>query len=93
MPRRIVSGALRSRRQPLPKMLTSLRLTVQVMSLMAATQAAVTRTPLATAFMLGLSASCSAHLSVLLPPVLVAAYLGVWASQLLSKETFFPYPK
>ena len=66
---------------------------VWVMSLMAATQAAVTRTPLATAFMLGLSASYSAHLSVLLPPVLIAAYVGVWASQLLSVDTFFPYSK
>ena len=55
------------------------------------TQASVTRTPLATVFMLGLSASCSAHLSVLLPPVIVAAYVGVWASQRLSKRTFFPY--
>jgi uncharacterized membrane protein YfcA len=41
--------------------------------------------------MLGLSAAYSAHLSVLLPPVIIASYLGVWVSQLLSKETFFPY--
>ena len=64
---------------------------VWVMSLMASTQASVTRTPLATVFMLGLSAAYSAHLSVLLPPVIIASYLGVWVSQLLSKETFFPY--
>ena len=62
-----------------------------VMCLMAATQASVTRTPLATVFMLGLSATASAQLSVLLPPVIVASYVGVWAAQLLSKETFFPY--
>jgi len=64
---------------------------VLVMSLMASTQASVTRTPLATVFMLGLSAAYSAHLSVLLPPVIVASYVGVWTAQLLSKETFFPY--
>jgi H+/Cl- antiporter ClcA len=64
---------------------------VVVMSLMASTQAAVTRTPLATVFMLGLSAAYSAHLSVLLPPVIIASYVGVWVSQLLSEDTFFPY--
>ena len=67
-------------------------LPVWVMSLMASTQASVTRTPLATVFMLGLSAAASAHLSVLLPPVIIAAYVGVWASRLLAKATFFPYP-
>ena len=45
---------------------------VWVMSLMASTQASVTRTPLATVFMLGLSAAASAQLSVLLPPVIIA---------------------
>ena len=64
---------------------------VVVMALMASTQASVTRTPLATVFMLGLSAAYSAHLSVLLPPVIIASYVGVWASQLLSTDTFFPY--
>lgn len=64
---------------------------VWVMCLMAATQASVTRTPLATVFMLGLSATCSVQLSVLLPPVIVASYVGVWAAQALSKDTFFPY--
>ena len=67
-------------------------LPVWVMSLMASTQASVTRTPLATVFMLGLSAAASAHLSVLLPPVIMAAYIGVWASRLIGKATFFPYP-
>ena len=97
----------------------------------------MTRTPLATVFMLGLSAAYSAHLSVilpqltvnpdpdpshshshshshsltpnpshscsptpnptptpkqvLLPPVIIASYVGVWVSQLLSEDTFFPY--
>ena len=41
--------------------------------------------------MLGLSATASAQLSVLLPPVIVAAYVGVWAAQALSTATFFPY--
>ena len=67
-------------------------LPVWVMSLMASTQASVTRTPLATIFMLGLSAAASAHLSVLLPPVIIAAYVGVWTSRLLGEATFFPYP-
>ena len=64
-----------------------------VMSLMAATQASVTRTPLATVFMLGLSAAASAQLSVLLPPVIIASYVGVWASRALSTATFFPYKR
>lgn len=66
---------------------------VWVMSLMAATQAAVTRTPLATVFMLGLSAAASAQLSVLLPPVIIASYVGVWVSRLLSDATFFSYKR
>ena len=60
---------------------------------MAATQASVTRTPLATVFMLGLSAAASAQLSVLLPPVIIAAYVGVWASRRLSAASFFPYKR
>jgi len=66
---------------------------VWVMSLMASAQASVTRTPLATVFMLGLSAAASAQLSVLLPPVIIASYVGVWVSQALSKKTFFPYKR
>lgn len=66
---------------------------VWVMSLMASTQASVTRTPLATVFMLGLSATACTQLSVLLPPVIIAAYVGVWASRLLSSKTFFPYKR
>ena len=67
---------------------------VWVMSLMAATQASVTRTPMATVFMLGLSAAASAELSVLLPPVIIASYVGVWAARLLwPGVTFFPYTR
>jgi len=66
---------------------------VWVMSLMASTQASVTRTPLATVFMLGLSAVGSAELSVLLPPVIIASYMGVWLSRAISKDSFFPYKK
>ena len=64
---------------------------VWVMSLMASTQASVTRTPLATVFMLGLSASASAQVSTMLPPVIIAAYVGVWVSRAISEATFFPY--
>ena len=64
---------------------------VWVMSLMAATQAALTRTPLATVFMLGLSAGASAQLSVLLPPVIIAAYVAVCTTHVLFKASFFPY--
>jgi len=66
---------------------------VWVMSLMTATLSAVTRTPLANALMLGLSAAGSAELSVLLPPAMIAAYVGVWVSRILSGTTFFPFDK
>ena len=66
-------------------------LPVLVMSLMAATQASVTRTPLASALMLGLSAVAFTEVSLLLPPVIIAAYVGVWTSQMISKSTFFNY--
>lgn len=71
-------------------------LPVLVMSLMASTQASVTRKPLATAFILSLSASASAELSVMLPSCLVASYVGVWVSQfclLLSRNSYFKYSK
>ena len=64
---------------------------VWVMSLMAATQASVTRTPMATVFMLGLSAAASAQLSVLLPPVIIASYVGVWVTRVLFSANFFKY--
>lgn len=66
-------------------------LPVVVMCLMASTQASVTRTPLATALILSLSASATTELSVMLPACLVASYMGVWISQLLSKNTYFQY--
>ena len=50
---------------------------VVVMSLMASTQASVTRTPLATALILSLSASATTELSVMLPACLVSSYFGV----------------
>ena len=68
-------------------------LPVLVLCTMASTQAAVTRTPLATAFILSLSASATTELSVMLPACLVASYCGVWISQLLSKNTYFKYAK
>ncbi len=64
---------------------------VAVFCLMAATQASVTRTPLATAFILTLSASSATELSLLLPACLVSSYLGVFFSRVLSKESYFSY--
>lgn len=64
---------------------------VMVMCLMAATQASVTRTPLATVLILSLSASATTELSIMLPACLVASYTGVWVSELLSKNTYFQY--
>lgn len=62
-----------------------------VMCLMAATQASVTRTPLATVFMLALSAAPTTALSVMLPPVILSSYIGVWFSRFLSKDSYFDY--
>jgi H+/Cl- antiporter ClcA len=64
---------------------------VAVMCLMAATQASVTRTPLATALILSLTASATTELSVILPACLVSSYLGVYLSRQLSKNTYFQY--
>ncbi len=64
---------------------------VAVFCLMAATQAAVTRTPLATVLILSLSASGGTDLSVMLPASLVASYLGVFFSRELSTEAYFTY--
>ena len=64
---------------------------VAVISLMAATQASVTRTPLATALILSLSASSTTELSVMLPACVVASYLGVFVSRLVSKKSYFSY--
>ena len=62
-----------------------------VMCLMAATQSSVTRTPLATIFMLALSASSTTALSTMLPSVILSSYIGVWASRFLSKDSYFGY--
>ena len=62
------------------------------MCLMAATQASVTRTPLASVLILTLSSSVgSVGLSAMLPAVILASYVGTWAAQLLSKKTYFEY--
>lgn len=66
-------------------------LPVLVICTMAATQSSVTRTPLATALILSLSASPTTELSVMLPACLIASYLGVILSQLLSKNSYFKY--
>jgi H+/Cl- antiporter ClcA len=66
-------------------------LPVAVMCLMASTQAAVTKTPLATALILSLTASATTELSVLLPACLVSSYLGVYLSRLLSRNSYFQY--
>ena len=66
-------------------------LPVAVMCLMASTQASVTRTPLATALILSLTASATTELSVMLPACLVSSYLGVYVSRRLSKKSYFQY--
>jgi len=62
-----------------------------VMCLMASTQAAVTRTPLATALILSLTASGSTELSVMLPGMILSSYLGVYFSRVFSKNSYFGY--
>jgi len=62
-----------------------------VMCLMAATQASVTRTPLATVLILSLTASAQTELSVMLPGMILSSYLGVYFSSLLSKNSYFSY--
>ena len=64
---------------------------VAVMSLMASTQSSVTKTPLATALILSLTASSKTELSVLLPACLVSSYLGVSISRRLSRNSYFQY--
>ena len=56
---------------------------------MAALQASVTRTPLATALMLAMSA---ADFGALAPLAAVAAYVGVWTARGLRLPTLFEYP-
>lgn len=62
-----------------------------VMCTMAATQASATRTPLASALILALTASPSTELSVILPACLISSYLSIYASKWLSKESYFHY--
>jgi len=64
---------------------------VAVMCLMASTQASATRTPLATALILSLSASATTELSVMLPACLVSSYLGVYLSRQISQKSYFSY--
>lgn len=64
---------------------------VAVMCLMVSTQASVTRTPLASALILSLTASATTELSVMLPACLVSSYLGVYLSQKLSSKSYFQY--
>jgi H+/Cl- antiporter ClcA len=62
-----------------------------VMSFMASCLTSITRTPLATVMILAMTASGITPLSVMLPSVLLASYVSVWASEKLSKESFFSY--
>jgi len=62
-----------------------------VMCLMASTQAAVTRTPLATALILSLTASAQTELSIMLPGMILSSYLGVYFSRQFSKNSYFSY--
>ena len=64
---------------------------VAVMSLMASLQASVTRTPLATALILSLTASAGTELSVMLPACLISSYLGVYVARKLSRSSYFTY--
>jgi H+/Cl- antiporter ClcA len=76
-------------------LLKSLRLShlipVAAMCTMSATQASATRTPLASALILAMTASGSTDLSVLLTPLLISSYLSIYVSNLLSKKSYFHY--
>ena len=61
-----------------------------VMCAMAAVQASVTRTPLATVLMLALSARAS-DLAALAPLCAVSAYVAVWTVRARGAPTFFAY--
>ena len=62
-----------------------------VITAMSAVQAAVTRTPLSTALMLGLSAAHGAPIE-LLPLAIVSSYVAVWTARAVGAPTFFAYP-
>eukprot|EP00580_Thalassiosira_gravida_P010380 CAMPEP_0201643658 /NCGR_PEP_ID=MMETSP0493-20130528/28658_1 /ASSEMBLY_ACC=CAM_ASM_000838 /TAXON_ID=420259 /ORGANISM="Thalassiosira gravida, Strain GMp14c1" /LENGTH=407 /DNA_ID=CAMNT_0048118137 /DNA_START=44 /DNA_END=1267 /DNA_ORIENTATION=- len=74
-----------------PRVLGGEIVPVAVFCLMAATQASVTRTPLASVLILSLSASSETDLSVMLPASLVSSYLGVFFSRELSTKSYFSY--
>jgi hypothetical protein len=66
---------------------------VATVCLMAALQAATTRTPLATVFMLAMaSAPAADNTAALLPAMATGAYVGVWTAQAFG-VSFFEYPK
>jgi H+/Cl- antiporter ClcA len=75
----------------IPSFSHSLASSMMVMSFMAATLTSITRTPLATCLILALTASSITPLSVILPGALIASYISVFASEKLSKESFFEY--
>ena len=58
---------------------------------MAALQAGVTRTPMATVLMLAFSAR-TADLATLAPLAAVAAYTSIWTARALNMPAFFSYP-
>jgi H+/Cl- antiporter ClcA len=62
-----------------------------VMCTMAATQSSATRTPLASALILTMTASATTELGVLLPPLLISSYLSLYVSDALSKTSYFHY--
>lgn len=66
-------------------------LPVAIMSLMAATQASATRTPLGSALLLAFTASSKTDLGVMLPAALVASYTSVFVSRMLSRKAYFHY--
>ena len=64
---------------------------MMIMSFMGALLTSITRTPLASVLILALTASGMTPLSVLLPGALMASYVSIWVSELLSKDSFFSY--
>jgi len=62
-----------------------------VMCLMASTQAAVTRTPMATVLILSLTATATTELGIMMPGMILSSYLGVYISRLCSEKSYFAY--
>jgi len=66
---------------------------ITTVCLMAALQAATTRTPLATVLILAMASAPSAdNTAALLPAMAAGAYVGVWTAELFG-VSFFDYPK